>query len=121
MIDTKFLSLLRHVIIEGQKDNYSLDWYENASLSVEKLVAAKAFLHSLTLVVIPERVGFTETAVGAEKHPITFADFFWFPGRLMKAIRKLKCKRLNIVIKKVDTNVSYVPPMESLLANFQVP
>jgi hypothetical protein len=100
IIDPKFLSFFRNVIIECQKDNYSLDWYEVASLSIEKLVQAKAVLQSLTIVVLPQRVGVSETAVGVEAHPITFADFFWFPGRFMTAIRNLPCKQLNIVFKK---------------------
>jgi hypothetical protein len=107
MIDTEFFSFFRNLIIECQRDSYSLDWYEHVSVSLEKLVKAETILHSLTLVVIPDRVGFTETAVGVEKHPITFADFFYFPGRLMKAFRRLPCKKLNIVIKKTFIKVGY--------------
>jgi hypothetical protein len=100
MIKPEFLSRLRNVIIECEKRNYGFDWYENASRSMEKLVRAKAILESLTFVMIPQRVGFTTTAVGDEARPITFADFLYFPGRLMRAFRQIPCKRLNIVVKK---------------------
>ena len=107
MIDTKFLPLFRNLIIECPRDSYSIDWYENVSISLEKLVKAKTVLHSLTLIMIPGRVGHTETAVGMESHPITFADFFYHPGRLMKAFRRIPCKKLNIIVKKTCTKASY--------------
>jgi hypothetical protein len=42
----------------------------------------------------------TNTAVGLEPNPITFADFFWHRSKLMKVLCNLRCKYLNIVMKK---------------------
>jgi hypothetical protein len=100
---SNFLALFQNVIIESQKENYDNEWYERASVAVEKLVEAKTKLHSLSFVVAPQRVGMTTTALGIERNPITFADFFWFHGRLMKAFRKLPCKYLHTIIKKTRT------------------
>jgi hypothetical protein len=37
-----------------------------------------------------------------EAHPITFADFFYAEGHFMIELRKLRCKLLNMVVKKID-------------------
>lgn len=100
IIDNKFLSRLKDIVIECRKDSYSFDWYEELAISLEKLVEAKAILNSLTFIMIPQKVGYTTTALGNEANPTTYADFFHFPGRLMRAFRKIPCKKLNIVIRK---------------------
>ncbi|PQE16990.1 hypothetical protein CJF30_00003700 [Rutstroemia sp. NJR-2017a BBW] len=61
---------------------------------------AKPMLESLTIVVSPQRVGMSSTALGLEANPITFADFFWLDGGIMKAIMELRCKTLRVVVKK---------------------
>ncbi|KAG0645334.1 hypothetical protein D0Z07_8912 [Hyphodiscus hymeniophilus] len=101
-IDAKFLPLFRNVILTCEKENYHLGWFEKACESVGKLAEAGAFLDSLTIVTFPQRVGMSSTAVGLEPHPVTFADFFYAGGQLMAEIRKLHCKFLNIVVKKID-------------------
>jgi len=100
IISPKFLPLFRNLIIECPQDNCGLEWYNNASVALEKLVAAKAPLQSLTLVLVPKRVSKIKTAVGMEASPVTFADFFWIRGRFMKALRDLSCKKFNVVVKK---------------------
>ena len=57
-------------------------------------------LNSLTVVVAPQRVDMLNTAVGMEANPITFADFFYAQGRFITGLRKLKCRMLNVVVKK---------------------
>jgi len=82
------------------KDNWNTDWYEKATLTLRTLVTAKTVLSSLTLVIIPQKVGLSETALGIiESNPITFADFLWYSGPLMKALRNIPCKIFNIVVK----------------------
>lgn len=100
-IDTKFLSLFRNVVINCPMENWTLDWHEKAAHSVDKLVAAKAALASITIVVSPTRAtGSSSTALGIEANPLCFADFFYYQGPLMTSIRKLQCKVFNIIIKK---------------------
>lgn len=100
IIKQNYLAYMRNVIIECEKNNYAFDWYENACASLEKLVRVKATLDSLTFIMSPQRVGLTTTAVGTEANPIAFADFLYFPGRLMKVFRQIRCKGLNVIIKK---------------------
>jgi len=100
IIAPKYVPFFRNLIIECPKENWRLEWYTNAAVAIEKLVTAKTPLQSLTMVVSPQRVGTTQTAAGWEKRPVTFADFFWLKGRLMRALKLLSCKTFNIVIKK---------------------
>jgi hypothetical protein len=78
------------------------------------------------LAFIPSRVGITTTALGRESNPVTFADFLWYDGAIMAAVRHLAPKRLNVVIKKngnkrfllsVDMNYSQAISEETPLAN----
>jgi hypothetical protein len=39
-----------------------------------------------------------------EYNPITFADFLWYDGSLMEAVRNVHPKTLNIVVKKRGGN-----------------
>jgi hypothetical protein len=106
IIEPRYLSLFRNLIIECPRENWGPEWYDKTSSALEKLVEAKTSLMSLTLIVAPQRVGISDTALGLEKRPVTFADFFWLKGRLMKAFLKLKCKRFNVVVKKMrEVNV----------------
>lgn len=101
LIDPKFLSLFRNVVINCPVNNWSMDWHEQAALAVNKLADANSFLTSLTIVVCPNRgEGTSTTALGLEANPIHFADFFYFEGPLMTSIRRLRCKVLNIIVKK---------------------
>ena len=44
----------------------------------------------------------SDTAVGMEANPITFADFFFSEGQFMTELKKLRFKFLNIIMKKID-------------------
>lgn len=101
-IEAKFLPLFKNIIISCEKENYHLEWYEKACTSIKKLSNANVALDSLTLVTFPQKVGMSDTAVGEEDNPITFADFFYANGQFMTELKKLRCKFLNIVVKKID-------------------
>lgn len=45
-------------------------------------------------------MGLSSTSVGMEKDPLHFADFFYSAGNLMLAIRKLKPRILNVILRK---------------------
>jgi hypothetical protein len=68
---------------------------------LQTLAIAK-FIQSLTLVLVPQRVGITTTALGMELNPVTYADFLSYDGALMTAIRHLSPKKLQVVVKKSD-------------------
>jgi hypothetical protein len=99
-IETKFHQYFRNVIIDCTSDCWNLDWQEKATRSIERLIEAKSYIATLTLVVVPQRVGMSTTALGVEANPITFADFMWYPGEFMTALRKLAPQLLKIIIKK---------------------
>ncbi|KAF7910990.1 uncharacterized protein EAF01_002498 [Botrytis porri] len=101
-ITTTFLNLVKNVVLECPKENWDLEWYYKAKESIEALVVAKTVLKTFTIVLTPRQVGFTSTALGFEHAPITFADFLWEDGEVMKAIVKLSCKQSRIVVKKGD-------------------
>jgi hypothetical protein len=105
-IDARFLPLFKTVVITCERENYHLDWYKKACASIKRLSDANVHLDSITLVTSPKRVGMSETAVGLERKPITFADFFYAQGQLMSELRMLHCKVLNVVVKKVDLKIS---------------
>jgi len=99
-IETKFHQYFRNLIIDCTSDCWNLDWQEKATRSIERLIEAKSYIAALTLVVVPQRVSMSTTALGVEMNPITFADFMWYPGDFMTAIRKLAPQLLKIVVKK---------------------
>jgi hypothetical protein len=99
-IETKFHQYFRNVIMDCTSDCWNLDWQEKATRSIERLIEAKSYIAALTLVVVPQRVSMSTTALGVEANPITFADFMWYPGDFMTTIRKLAPQLLKIVIKK---------------------
>ena len=101
-IPAQFVPLFKNVIITCERENYHLEWFEKACASVKKLSDAKVTLDSLTLVTFPQRVGMSNTAIGMEAHPVTFADFFYEKGQLMEELKNLKCKVFNVVVKKFD-------------------
>ncbi|KAI9648470.1 hypothetical protein NHQ30_003104 [Ciborinia camelliae] len=101
-IPSMYLKLLRNVILECPKENWNLDWYHKAANSIETLALAKPVLEIFTIVMTPQQVGLSSTALGLEAAPITFADFLWEGGEVMGAIMKLGCKRLGVVVKKDD-------------------
>ncbi|KAN0090242.1 hypothetical protein V8E51_018821 [Hyaloscypha variabilis] len=122
----KYLVLLRNIIIDCSLHCWNLEWFENVAAGLHKLVSAKTVLQSLTLAFIPSRVGITTTALGREFNPVTFADFLWYDGAIMTAIRHLAPKKLNVVIKKsgnkrflmsVDMTYSQAISEETSLAN----
>ncbi|KAF7888372.1 uncharacterized protein EAF02_002913 [Botrytis sinoallii] len=101
-ITTSYLNLLKNVVLECPKDNWNMDWYYKAAESIGTLVVAKPVLKTFTIVLTPQQVGITSTALGFEHAPITFADFLWEDGEIMNAIMKLSCQKLRIVVKKSD-------------------
>jgi hypothetical protein len=101
-ISPDFLSLYRNIAIDCSKDCWNLNYYEIATVGLNKLVDAKACIESLKLIFAPKRVGMSSTALGMEAEPVTFADFLWYEGEFMEAVRKLAPKALRVVIKKED-------------------
>jgi hypothetical protein len=101
-IDAKYLPLFKNIIITCAKDKYDLEWHNEAAASIKKLYEANVSLDSLTITTFPQRVGMSDTALGEEVSPITFADFFWAGGEFMAELKKLRCKFLNVVVKKID-------------------
>ncbi|PQE12297.1 hypothetical protein CJF31_00000488 [Rutstroemia sp. NJR-2017a BVV2] len=100
LISPQSLHLFKNVLLECPATNFHSAWYGEVARSLESLGMAKPMLESLTIVVSPQRVGMTSTALGLEANPITFADFFWLDGGIMKAIMELRCKTLRVVVKK---------------------
>ncbi|KUJ15522.1 uncharacterized protein LY89DRAFT_686256 [Mollisia scopiformis] len=94
----------RNLIINCSPDCWNMDWHEKTAKGLMTLVSAKAVIKSLTLVVSPKRVGMSTTALGDENTPITFADFLWYHGPLMTAIRRLAPQVLKIIVTKSGTN-----------------
>ena len=98
-IDTSFLPLYKNIVIECPKTSWDLSWFEKAIRCIRRLGEAGTVLQSLTLVVSPQRVGMTETALGRERAPITFADFLWTEGGLMRAVLAVACHKVKVVVK----------------------
>jgi hypothetical protein len=99
-INSKYCSLFRNIIIECSVHCWNLEWFAKVAAGLQKLVNAKAVIQSLTLILVPTSVGMTTTALGVESNPVTFADFLWYDGAVMAAVRKLNPKTLTILIKK---------------------
>ncbi|KAG4436241.1 hypothetical protein IFR05_008260 [Cadophora sp. M221] len=99
-ISTAFHSLFRNVIIDCSKTCWSLDWHEKVAEGLNALAEAKPTIDTLTLVVVPQRVGMSDTALGMKANPVTFADFLWYPSPFMTAVRKLAPRTLKVIIKK---------------------
>ncbi|PQE33989.1 hypothetical protein CJF32_00002857 [Rutstroemia sp. NJR-2017a WRK4] len=100
LISSQSLHLFKYVLLECPVNNFHSEWYAEVTRGLELLGMAKPMLESLTIVVSPQRVGMSSTALGLEANPITFADFFWLDGGIMKAIMELRCKTLRVVVKK---------------------
>jgi hypothetical protein len=66
------------------------------------LNAAKPSIRSLTFILALEerKLDMTTTALGLELNPIAFADFLWYNGAIMAAVRDLSPKTLNVIMKK---------------------
>lgn len=90
------------MILECPKDNWDLNWYYKAARSIGTLTLAKPVLDTLAIVMTPQQVQFSSTALGLEAAPITFADFLWKDGAVIAAIMKLGCKNLKVVMNKND-------------------
>lgn len=103
MIDSRYIAYYQNVIMDFDSECWSYDWYEKATESLQILIAAKAVLKSLTLVVAPKRVGTSTTALGMESSPVTFADFVWYDGDFMRALCELAPREFKIIIKKGAT------------------
>jgi hypothetical protein len=101
-INPKFHPLLRNIVIDCSIHCWNLEWYDKVAAGLQKLVEAKSVIQSLTLVLVPRRVGMSTTTLGIEYNPVTFADFLWYNGALMTAIRNLAPRTLNVVVKKSD-------------------
>lgn len=59
----------------------------------------KPVLKTFIIVLTPQQVGFSSTALGFEAAPITFADILWEGGEVMNAIMKLNCKHLTSTLR----------------------
>jgi hypothetical protein len=100
-IHPKYCSLFRNIIIDSAVHCWDSEWFEKVTAGLQKLITARAAIQSLTFILnSPKRVGLTTTALGMEYNPITFADFLWYDGAIMEAVRNLHPKTLNIVVKK---------------------
>ncbi|KAM3080077.1 hypothetical protein ACMFMF_003490 [Clarireedia jacksonii] len=100
LISPQYFRMFKNIVLECPKDNFHDEWYQEVVKSFKILAMAKPMLESLTIIVSPQRVGMTSTALGMEANPISFADFFWLEGDIMKAIMELSCKTLRVVVKK---------------------
>ncbi|KAF8862861.1 hypothetical protein BDZ45DRAFT_159816 [Acephala macrosclerotiorum] len=103
LLPTIYYANLRNLVIDCSHDCWNLDWHEKTAKGIATLANAKAVIVSLTLVMSPQRVGMSTTALGVEGTPITFADFLWYHGPLMEATRKLAPRLLKIIAKKGAT------------------
>lgn len=117
----------RNLIVDCSRDCWNIDWHEKMAKGITTLVSAKAMIHTLTLQVNPQEVFAAETALGKETNPITFADFLWFYGPVMIAVRMLAPRILKVIVKKganrrfgmtVDMKYLHLGPLqEGPLAN----
>ncbi|KAH7336497.1 hypothetical protein BKA65DRAFT_596474 [Rhexocercosporidium sp. MPI-PUGE-AT-0058] len=96
-----FHSLFRNIVIDCSQTCWNLDWHEKAAEGLNSLFKAKPMIDTLTLVVVPQRVGMSDTALGMEVSPVTFADFLWYASPFMKAVRILAPKTFKVVVKKL--------------------
>ncbi|KAG4425919.1 hypothetical protein IFR04_000863 [Cadophora malorum] len=110
-----FHSLFRNIVIDCSKTCWNLEWYEMATEGLNTLAKANPTIDTLTLVVVSQRVGMSDTALGMEVSPVTFADFCWYPGPFVKAVRKLAPRIFKIVVKKpgkkklgIEIDLSYL-------------
>ncbi|TVY58177.1 hypothetical protein LSUE1_G010281, partial [Lachnellula suecica] len=90
----------RDIVLDFAKESWSIDWYEKTAACLEKLLAAKPTLNSLTLIMSPKKVGMSTTAMGMRANPVAFADFLWDGGAVMQAVSKLCPRTLKVLIKK---------------------
>jgi hypothetical protein len=98
-IEKKYVPFFRNVVIECLKGNWSAEWVKKTALCILTLVKSGTVLDSLTLKISPQKVGMTDTLLGREASPTTFADFFWAGSKVMKALLRLQCKVFNLVLK----------------------
>jgi hypothetical protein len=94
------LSLYRNIKLDCAVECWNVDWLEKATLGLKRFVDAKACIENLTLKFVPQRVGMSSISPETESNPVTFADFLWFDGDLMRTIIKIAPKMLTVVIKK---------------------
>ncbi|KAH7409118.1 hypothetical protein BKA64DRAFT_387991 [Cadophora sp. MPI-SDFR-AT-0126] len=99
-LPTAYHSLFRNIVVDCSKTCWNFEWYEKATEGLNILAKASPTIDTLTMVVVPQRVGMSDTALGMEVSPVTFADFIWYPGPLMTAVRKLSPRIFKIIMKK---------------------
>lgn len=99
-IPSTYLHLIRNAILECPKGTWDLKWYHKASKSIGILALAQPVLETFTIVLTPQQVGISSTALGLEACPITFADFLWDCGEVLRAITSLNCRKLRVVVKQ---------------------
>ncbi|PBP25142.1 hypothetical protein BUE80_DR004011 [Diplocarpon rosae] len=97
-IRSEFHSSFRHIAIDCSRACWNMEWHEKATEGLISFVKARATINTITLKVVPQRVGMSTTALGDEASPLTFADFLWYPGPFMQAVRKLAPKRFKVVV-----------------------
>ncbi|KAI9046575.1 hypothetical protein LZ554_009319 [Drepanopeziza brunnea f. sp. 'monogermtubi'] len=99
-LPTRFHSLLRNIEIDCTKACWDMAWHERAAEGLDSLVTAGAVISTMTVMLVPQRVGMSSTALGDEASPVTFADFLWYPGPFMRAVCRLAPRKLVVVVKK---------------------
>ncbi|EKD14102.1 uncharacterized protein L3040_007897 [Drepanopeziza brunnea f. sp. 'multigermtubi'] len=101
-LPTSFHSLLRKIEIDCTKACWDMAWHERAAKGLDRLVTAGAVINTMTVMLVPQRVGMSSTALEDEASPVTFADFLWYPGPFMRAVCRLAPKKLVVVVKKTS-------------------
>jgi hypothetical protein len=101
------------VVLDCPRDSFNLYWHDNAAQSIDLLASLNTNINTVTIYVQPHRgVGLSTTSIGMEKCPLHFADFFHPNGNLMIAIRRLKPKFFNVILRKDVDLPGSVDPLQ---------
>lgn len=95
----KYIPFFRNVVIECPKENWSLEWAKMTTTCIKTLVEANTVLDSLTMIIMPKKIGLTTTLVGGESNYITFVNFFFKESLVMRELMRLRCKVFNLVVR----------------------
>ncbi|KAM3075613.1 hypothetical protein ACMFMG_007749 [Clarireedia jacksonii] len=77
LISPQYFRMFKNIVLECPKDNFHDEWYQEVVKSFKILAMAKPMLESLTIIVSPQRVGMTSTALEA----LTDSSS-WLPGNV---------------------------------------
>ncbi|KAF4632475.1 hypothetical protein G7Y89_g5652 [Cudoniella acicularis] len=92
--------LFKECTLDVIRTCWSVNHYEKTTKSIRALAKASADLNVLTLVLSPKRTGMSLTAEGImEQNPVTFSDFLWYAGPLMRAVQKLSPRVFRVVVR----------------------